>query len=144
VHGNLNTPTTLVLPVITTANANFIAVNTVTHLESLRIELPYAVLPSRCTHTRHAALALVRWDMCTHAGDNFNGHVCVRVTCGRLERLKVVLWYGHGEELEVMRWLMLVCAGLEIRIEFERDVKAFRAHFYPGVMVRHCEHLPRP
>ena len=82
--------------------------------------------------------------MCTRADDNFNGHVRVRVTCGRLERLRVMLWYGHGEELEVMRRLRHVCAGLEIRIEFERDIMAFRAHFYPGVMVRHCGHLPRP
>jgi hypothetical protein len=39
---------------------------------------------------------------------------------GRLERLTVMLWHGHEEELEIC-------------IEFERDVKAFRA-FWVGVV----------
>ena len=135
-----NTFTALALPTLTTADAAFITANAVDRLESLRIEHPYAALPPRCTCIRHAALALgpalvlVRWDMCTHAGDDFNGHARVRVTCGRLERLSVMLWYVHGEELGVVSRLRFACARLGIQIGFERDIRAFGTQFYPGVM----------
>jgi hypothetical protein len=52
---------------------------------------------------------------------------------GRLERLTMMLWHGHEEGLEVVRALRLACAQLAIRIEFERDVKAFWA-FWAGVV----------
>jgi len=130
------------------ADAAFITANAVDHLQSLRIEHPYAALPPRCTRIHHAALALgpalFRWGMCTRAGDDFNGHARVRVTGGRLECLSVMLWYGNGEELEVVSRLRFACARLEIRIELDRDIRAFGTHFCAGIMVRHCGHLPRP
>jgi len=65
------------------ADAAFITANAVGHLQSLRTEHPCAALPPRCTRIRHAALALgpalflIRWRMCTCAGDDFNGQARV-------------------------------------------------------------------
>jgi hypothetical protein len=136
-HGN--TPTALALPMLTAADAALVAAHACSRLELLRTEHPYAALPLGRTHIRHAAftpgpaLALVPREMRTRApaADDVDGGTRAGAETGaaggRLERLTVMLWHSHEEELEVVRALRLACARLAIRIEFERDVKAFRA-----------------
>jgi hypothetical protein len=122
-HGG--TLTTLALPTLTVADAAEVAAYVCPHLEALRTEHPYAALPPRLlsARLRHVALAaapalaLVREE--------------VRVR-GRSESMSVVLWRGDKEELVVVRVLKALCAQLGIRIEFKRDVVAFRMRFWAG------------
>ena len=119
------TLTTLALPTLTTADATEVTAYVCPRLEALRAEHPYAALPPRLlsARLRHEALAagpalaLVREEARAR---------------GRLESMSVVLWRGDREELVIVRVLKVLCAQLGIRIEFERDVVAFRVRFWAG------------
>ena len=121
----------LALPTLTTADAAHVAAYCYPRLESLRTEHPYATLPAAHVHLRHVALAtgpalsLFCEKMRSGAG--------IR---GRLERVSVMLWRGNEEELEAVRVLELLCAQRGVQIDFERDVKAFRARFWAAGVVQ--------
>jgi hypothetical protein len=47
-----------------------------------------------------------------------------------------MLWRGNEEEREAVRVLELLCAQREVQIDFEQDVKAFRARFWAAGVVQ--------
>jgi hypothetical protein len=119
------TLTMLALPTLTAADAAEVAAHVCPHLEALRAEHPYAALPPRLLSARLRHVALAAAPALALVREEARAR-------GRLESMSVVLWRGDKEELLIVRVLKALCAQLGIRIEFERDVVAFRVRFWAG------------
>jgi hypothetical protein len=115
----------LALPTLTTAEAALVSAHCCHRLLSLCTEHPYSALPALLMHLRHVALAIgpALTLMRSRLGAGASG------ASGKLERVSVMLWRGNGEEQQNVLALKQLCAQLGVRIEFEREVKAFRARF---------------